>query len=98
MRGRANVVQVGDRGAMVGHSREGAKQKELVRSARTAIGITADEVDVGRFQVGGREHDSFTYRAFQLRNLPRQLGYYSIGILLAQGFGPGAVRSLQFPG
>src|SRR5512135_556760 len=98
MGGGANVVQAGDRGAMIRHSRERTKQKKLVGCARTTVGIAADQVDVGRFQIGGREHDSFSYRAFQVRNLPRQLGYYSIGILLAQGFCPGAVSSLEFPG
>ena len=50
----ADVVKARDRRAVVDRAAERAPEEELVDAAEPAIGIAADEIDVERFEIGGR--------------------------------------------
>ena len=54
MRRSPNVIQAVHRRTMVGHSRKWTPQKELIRRARPAIRIAANEIDIGSFQISGQ--------------------------------------------
>src|SRR5438105_9708666 len=95
MCGRSDVIQALNRRSMVSYSCERAPQKELVGRARSAIGIAPDQVNIGSFQIGGRERHAFLYRALQIWNLPRQFSNHTVGVALAQRLGPGAITRVQ---
>jgi hypothetical protein len=48
------MVQAGHMGRVVDRARQRPPQEELVEPAIAAIGVAADEIDVERFEIGGR--------------------------------------------
>jgi hypothetical protein len=98
MRRSSYVVQPVHRSAVVGHSCEWAPQKELIWRARPAIRIAANQIDIGGFQIGRREHCPLHDRALEVGNLPTQLGNYPISVSFAQRFRPPAIARINLPG
>lgn len=76
----ANVVEPGNRGSMAGKSRQRTHEEKLIGFARPAVGIATDQIDVAGLQIGRRQDDSFERRAFEIGNLPNQLGDDPVGV------------------
>ncbi len=98
MRGRADVPEVVDGGAVPGRLREGAEEEVLVEGTRAAVDIAADEVDVQRGDVGGGEDDAVQGRALEVLDVAAEPRGDSIGIVLADLLRPRTVADVDLAG
>src|SRR5437016_3183531 len=96
MSGRSDVIESRDRSVMRGKTGKRPPKKKLTGSTGACVRITANQIDVGLFQVRRRDYDALSHGRSYVRYLLFQLSDDTIGKLFAEQFCPLASGRVQF--
>src|ERR1700685_3269258 len=88
----ADVIDVRNIRAVIDARLERAPEEELVERASAAIRVAADEIDVHRLKVRGRVRAASELDLGPVLNMRREPTLDAVGVRLAHGFRPAAVR------
>src|SRR5947209_19488947 len=92
MRGGADMVEMRNGRAVIEGVVERTPEEELVDAAESAVGIATDEIDVERFEIGGRigfARDDAVMEIFDVRGEDR---LDTVGVFLPHRLGPAPLR------
>ena len=87
-----DVVKARDWRAVVDRAAERAPEEELVDAAEPAIGIATDEIDVERFEIGGRIRFARHDPVVEIIDVRSEDRLDAVGVFFAQLLGPTSIR------